>query len=132
MPKIERQVKRDVEHTVQDRILKAVASMPDVRLMRNLVGTYETVKAGWIKAGLGPGTADLVGWITVPCAGTRTIARFLALEVKMVGGMGKQVEREAEQAAWLDFVRRMGGIGEFVTSAEEACAILEKARRWEL
>ena len=66
MPVIERRPKVAVESSIQDRILLAVAPMPDVRLYRNLVGTYETARAGSIRTGLGPGTSDLVGWLTVP------------------------------------------------------------------
>ena len=155
MPVIERRPKVAVESSIQDRILLAVAPMPDVRLYRNLVGTYETVRAGWIKTGLGPGTADLVGWLSVPCAaavpvyssaggfeimgyardgveGTRHVARFLAVEVKKEGRAKDHKARVEDQAAWLQFVRDSGGIADFVTSVEEALNLINRGRRWEL
>ena len=141
MPKIERRAKKVVESTVQDQIVKALSQMPDVVIHRNLVGTYETVRAGWIKAGLGEGTADLVGWLSVPIgpspgypfgpsAGCR-VARFLALEVKRPGGDNEHKAHEAEQRAWLELVRLRGGVAGIVHSAAEAVDLIEKARRWE-
>lgn len=135
MPSIARRPKRIVEATIQDRIVQALSRMPDVVIHRNLVGTYETVKAGWIRAGLGPGTADLIGWVTIDCTDCdhvehRKIARFMAIEVKIPGGDGKNKDRETEQRAWLDMVRSMGGVAEIVHSEAEAIAVVEEARRW--
>src|SRR5688500_3409663 len=50
--------------------------------------------------------------------------RMLALEVKRTGWRKPSDTREFEQAAFLMLVRNCGGIGAFVTSADEAMAAL--------
>lgn len=134
MPSIARRPKRVVEATIQDRIVQALSRMPDVVIHRNLVGTYETVKAEWIRAGLGPGTADLIGWVRVvghvADGAPIYVARFLALEVKQPGQDTRNAARLAEQKAWLGMVRTMGGVAEIVHSEAEAIAVVEEARRW--
>jgi hypothetical protein len=50
--------------------------------------------------------------------------RMLALEVKREGWKKPRDTREFEQAAFLMMVRNVGGIGAFVTSADEALALL--------
>lgn len=50
--------------------------------------------------------------------------RTLALECKRPGWSKPNDEREHQQAAFLDLIRSMGGIGEFVTDAEQVHALL--------
>ena len=57
-----------------------------------------------------PGVSDLIGW---------TQGRFVALEVK--GPRGRVTD---EQAAFIDLVRRSGGLAGVARSVEEARAIL--------
>ena len=58
-----------------------------------------------------PGVSDLIGW---------TQGRFVAIEVKA----GRRQPTD-EQAAFLDLVRRSGGLAGVARSVEEARAILE-------
>lgn len=51
-------------------------------------------------------------------------SRILALECKRPGWNKPTDERERQQAAFLATVRKIGGIGAFVTSADEALALL--------
>ena len=59
-----------------------------------------------------PGVSDLIGWTEG--------GRFVAIEVK--GPRGRVTD---EQAAFLDLVRRSGGLAGVARSVEEARAILE-------
>ena len=74
-------------------------------------GRLRPVRMGGTK-----GCADLL--CCVPPHG-----RWLALEVKRPGGKGTP-----EQWAFLASIQRAGGVGEFVTSVEEAMAALTRAR----
>ena len=107
-----------------DRIVDILSRMSNVVIHRNLVGTYETVRAGWIQAGLGVGTADLVGWVTVDTP-YGVMARFLAIQVKQPGRDKRHKEHEEEQARWLSLVRNMGGIAGVAHSPDEAIALIE-------
>ena len=64
-----------------------------------------------VRYGLGLGGADLVGCYR---------GHFVALEVKRPGG-----QPTAEQVAWLEVVRRNGGVAEVVHSVEEAMSVVE-------
>lgn len=129
MPPIPRRPRSRTEATIQDEIRAACARMPDVTLFRNAVGKMN-VSGKWFSYGLGPGSADLVGWLC--CAMPRgTIARFLALEVKdPAQPLSKHGKHVAEQEAWLANVRSCGGIAGMVTSVEEAVDLIERGRLW--
>ena len=58
-----------------------------------------------------PGVSDLIGW---------THGRFVAIEVK-----GPRGRVTAEQAAFLELVRRSGGLAGVARSVDDARAILE-------
>jgi hypothetical protein len=65
-------------------------------------------RGGYTRAGLGTGTADLVGYV-------RGSGRFFALEVKT--GSGKV---SAEQAAWIAQTNQEGGYAAVARTPEEA------------
>lgn len=135
MPQVVRTSKRIVERTVQDRIQAALGKIDGVTVYRNTVGTYETMRAGWVTCGLGEGTADLVGWVRVQVYAPKPvrISRFLALEVKTLHNHhGKEARHEQNQLAWLEFVRSQGGVADIVHSAEEAIDLVLRAKRWEV
>jgi hypothetical protein len=118
------------EKDLQNKILLAVGR-GDTRLFRNQVGT------GWygcidvrgrgdvlirgarpLRAGLCPGSSDLIGWRTVtvtPEMVGRRIAVFAAVEVKSARG-----RISAEQQQFLEVVRSAGGIAGVARSVEEA------------
>jgi hypothetical protein len=130
MPRLDRTVKKRTEATIQDEIRAAVAKMPDVTLYRNAVGKMN-VAGKWFTYGLGPGSADLVGWITVHPTVTLRIARFLALEVKdPAQPLSRHAAHVADQEAWLAHVRSCGGVAGIVTSVEEAVSLIQEAREW--
>jgi hypothetical protein len=99
------------ESDLQHAIRLSVGAQPGrVVLWRNNVGEATHVSSGRISVvryGLAPGSADLVG--------LRADGRFVALELKAPGGRVRP-----EQAAWLELVRRMGGVGAVVRSVDEA------------
>jgi hypothetical protein len=133
MPKIERQTKREVEATIQDRVRQALGKMPDVSMYRNHVGTFEDKRGFWVKTGLGAGTSDLVGLVTVPIdalyrAGVTRVGVFTAIELKKPDAH-EHGQHEVEQRAWLSLVRGMGGAApEFITSEAEALDAITRIR----
>jgi hypothetical protein len=102
------------ETIIQREILLRLSAIPGVRLFRNQVGCAHLQDGRWLSAGLGVGSADLVGWITVDQR-----AVFLAVEVKRPGE-----KPTAHQKAWLGTLSRMGGIAICATSADEAAESL--------
>jgi len=104
------------EASLMRRIMLAVAKT--TVLFRNQSGAY---KAGeqWIRYGIAnPGGSDLIGWtpveITPDMVGKR-IAIFTALEVKTTTGRPTK-----EQLAFIEAVKRAGGIAEIVRSEDDA------------
>lgn len=104
------------ESRLQNEIRLAVSeSLRDVTLWRNHTGAFKNPKTGqWVRFGLCPGSADLVGIRLVG-----GIGRFVAIEVKLPGEKPR-----ADQVAFLDHVRQMGGIAGVVSSVEEALELL--------
>lgn len=72
-------------------------------------------RGGYTRAGLGTGTADLIGYVL-------DTGRFFALEVKT--GKGRP---SPEQEAWLAQTNREGGYAAIARTPEEACAHARKA-----
>lgn len=93
------------------------------RLWRNQVGQYELADGRILRSGLCKGSSDLIGWQTVevtPEMVGQRVAVFVALEVKDRGRL------TAEQAQFLEVVRRAGGIAGEVRSVEDAEALLRR------
>ena len=144
MPKIERTPRRRVESTILAEIRAWAGTQPDLVLWRNNTGSLQDATGRWVQFGLCEGSADLVGCLTIAAGPSyaavqaaidedrrlvteRVVARFLAVEVKRPGE-----KPSAAQAAWLDVVRRAGGIAGVVTGVEEAEMLVMKARAWEI
>jgi len=79
-----------------------------VRVMLNAQYSGPARGGGYTRAGLGTGTADLVGYV-------RRSGRFFAIEVKT--GTGKV---SAEQAAWIAQTNQEGGYAAVARTPEEA------------
>jgi hypothetical protein len=93
------------------------------RLWRNQVGQYELKDGRILRSGLCKGSSDLIGWRTVevtPDMVGQRVAVFVALEVKDRGRL------TAEQAQFLEVVRRAGGIAAEVRSVDDAQAALRR------
>lgn len=120
------------ETNLSNSIRLALGSHPTVRLFRNNVamawtgskvihhpGGSVTIKdARPLHAGLAKGSADLIGWRTMPI--TRdlvgaTLAVFTSIEVK--GRFGRV---SADQQNWHDQVERCGGIAAVCRSVDDA------------
>lgn len=95
---------------------RALAKLPGVVAWRNSVGYIAQPRP--LSYGLGKGSADLIGIVTVGGRGL-----FLALEVKAPAG-----RIAPHQQAWLDRVRSMGGIAAVVRSALEAVEVVQQAQ----
>lgn len=112
------------EHTIQNAILSAIGTRPDVRLWRANAGVAVVGDVGRImslcrRAGLAvrmvsfgvPGQADLSGIVV---GGQR-----LEIEVKSASG-----RQSAEQANYGQMIHRMGGIYVLARSVEDVLAAL--------
>lgn len=99
-------------------ILKELNTLDGVKVMRNAVGLvvpYARRGATPFKAGLGAGSADIIGLVD---------GRFFALEVKIPGGVVAE-----DQQKWLDEIREIGGYAVVVTSVQEAIDAVRDARQ---
>ncbi len=111
------------EQLIQQRI-RAVFNRPGAptRVWRNNVGGAK-VNGQFIRWGLAPGSADLIGIYTVmitPDMVGETIGQFFSAEIKTEKGLVRE-----DQLIWQDTVRRFGGISEIFRSEEEAKAFLK-------
>lgn len=98
-------------------ILDALNKLDGVKVMRNAVGLvipFARRGAAPFKAGLGAGSADIVGIVS---------GRFFALEVKIPGGVISE-----DQEVWLVEIRQLGGYAAVVTSVEEAIGAVALCR----
>lgn len=104
------------------KIRLAIGGRPDVRIFRNNVGVAEYPDGTKVAYGLCPGSADLIGWRSIvisPCDVGRRLAVFVAVEAK--SGRGRPTP---EQLAFLEAVRKGGGIAGVAHSPEEAQALI--------
>lgn len=120
------------ERDIQTRILLEL-SRGDTRLLRINAGTawqgrvIEQTATRLVLAYprairlAAPGVSDLIGWRTVE-VGNLALAQLVALEVKAARG-----RVSVEQQAWLDTVRRAGGVAGVVRSVEDARAVLAQS-----
>lgn len=113
MPALKPIPTRHTEADIRRDIEKALNASGFVHVWKNAQFHGQT-KSGWIDAGLGTGSADLVG-IT-------NKGRFFAIEVKTPTG-----RQSPEQRAWAAFVERWGGYVGLARTPEEALAHARKA-----
>ena len=106
---------RETEKGLMIRIRAALAVLPGVLVWRNNVGV--DAEHG-IRYGLGVGSADLVGIVTIQGVGV-----FLGVEVKTATG-----RMRPEQVRWAETVRRFGGLAITARTPEEAVAAVVAAR----
>jgi len=131
------------EHEIQQRILLSLGN-GDTRLWRNNVALGWVGQAQQIRqpctvqlrpgdvvirngrplhAGLCTGSSDLIGLhriVVTPDMVGRPVALFTAIEVK-----GPRGRASPEQLAFVDTVRRMGGIADITRSVDHAQSILK-------
>jgi len=124
------------ESQIQAEILRAIGGRNDVRLFRNTCGTgwsgqhisgagnIVTIgNARFVRYGLTPGSADLIGWQAVavtPEMVGRKLAVFTSIEVK-AHATGRLTP---EQDNWRRVVSSAGGAAGVARSVAEAAAIL--------
>jgi hypothetical protein len=102
--------------------IRLACSNDDVRLFRNNTGMLQDRNGTYVRYGLCPGSADLIGWksvtITHDMVG-KQFARFVSIEVK-----SKNAPLRPEQLAWKMAVQGAGGIAGVARSSQEAKEIL--------
>lgn len=97
--------------------LQVAAAKRGVCLYRNNVGMCRADDGRFIRFGLAPGSADLIGWTPVvitPEHVGKTLAVFTSIETKSRRGRVRD-----EQRAWMDAVIRDGGIARIMREPEE-------------
>jgi hypothetical protein len=129
-------------------ILAILNRMPGVRVVRNhnvgaVVPYHRRLEPNPPRfvAGLGLGSADLVGIVRMPahsyscpcpaCDGTHYelgCGRTFCLEVKLPSVDGRRGELRPDQKRWLAQVRQLGGFACVVRSVDEAVAAVERCR----
>jgi hypothetical protein len=126
-----------LESPIQNKIMLALGSRPDVRIFRNNVGNgffgrafeesgrcVTLIDYRRVQFGLAVGSSDLIGFksveITPDMVGKR-VAVFLSPEVKIPGASGKE-----HQKNWRDMVSSFGGISGIVKSVDEAQELVGK------
>lgn len=105
---------RQLEAEIQDAIrleLGDVRRYPDLVIWRNNVGVLPDSHGGFVRFGLAPGSADLVGIFT----DARGIGRFVSAEIKTPQG-----RQSDEQQQWERLVTSKGGIYAVLRSVEDA------------
>ena len=109
-----------VEAELYSQIVVA-ASRLGVRLWRNNVGVFRPQDKGsrYIRTGLCPGSADLIGMRTVQ-VGDAEVGQFVAIEVKLPGKSPTKIQRD-----FLAMVLDQGGLAGCVHSVEEAETLLK-------
>lgn len=107
-----------IEARILRKLLLNQRNRRDLRLFRNTVGMFRKPDGSAVKYGLGEGTSDLVGFrsltVTEEMVG-RTIAQFVAVEVKTPTGKVSEMQR-----AFLALVQRMGGYAVVARSEDVA------------
>lgn len=134
-----------MEHSIQTEILLAFGALPWLRIWRQNTGKaygFSLVSAaralllrGNFQAGLEalkrmplvtygqPGASDVQGILkhsVLGLEGTRTIGRFIAIEVKRPGE-----EQTEEQKRWQAMVESQGGLYILATSVDDVSAALK-------
>ena len=130
--------RRNETRDVLRPILLALNAMPGVRVARNhnvgsVVPYAHRLDAAPPRfvAGLGLGSADLVGLVT--CMDTAIFCgphfgRAFCLEVKLPGTTGRAGAIRPDQRRWLASVRKLGGFATVVRSVAEAVEAVGRCR----
>jgi len=106
------------ETTILQRIRLALGRVSGLKLFRNNTGGMTDKNGQFVRFGLHPGSADLIGWRTVeitPDMIGQRIAVFTSVEVKTATGRVKP-----EQENWRQQVHDAGGLAVVARSEDEA------------
>lgn len=132
MPTIPKLPKRDhkIESDISDDVRVEIADAHSAT-WRNNVGQLQDRFGNHVVYGLAIGSADLIRLqrVVLECPTCKAelppIGRFVAIETKT-----PKKEAELLQRHWLALVETLGGISGVAKSAEQARAIVERAKRW--
>lgn len=119
-PKPERPV---LESDVLAETRSALSSLPHVLIARNNSGALKDATGRLVRYGLGDGSADLIGCVSIELTDMDSapfkVGVYVAIEMKRPGKKATE-----EQRAWLDIYASRGAITGVAHSAEEALQIL--------
>lgn len=124
-----KRVKRQREASNRDQIREAIIRLGYAAVWPNDQGlaTYYSETSDYhVRYGMGEGSPDLVGMVTIEGVGV-----FLGIEVKNPGRDTTKPHRRKLQEQWRERIERMGGIHIRATSPEDALTQLdERVRSW--
>jgi hypothetical protein len=106
-------------------ILVALNKLPHCRFSRCNSGYGRPLSnpEAIVHFGLGDGTTDLVGIVTVTVGGFQSLGRVCVLEVKW-----PKMKPKPDQVRWMREVRKLGGFSAVVHSVAEAVAAVARCR----
>ena len=122
MPPVKRVPKKRLEKDILTDIREYLASRNDVKIMRNAQAYVEFPDGHRARCGLGVGSPDLVGSLTLIKDGM-AIAVALGIEVKRPGE-----KPSTEQKAWVRVMEGMGWVVGVATSVDESKLLVDKAK----
>jgi VRR-NUC domain len=110
------------ETLIQKNIITSLNQHPKIRLFRNQVGAIDLGGGRLMRFGMGTGSSDLIGYITIkitPDMVGQEIAQFCGIEVKTAKGKVTEL-----QQAFIDRVNAAGGVAGVAHSVTEALRII--------
>lgn len=111
------------ESTLQDQV-RAEAARSGIYLWRNNSGVLPDARGVPVRFGLGNDSQRLNKVLkSSDLIGIMPDGRFIAIEVKKPGWIGPRTERERAQKAFINLVRKQGGVAGFVSSMEDALCL---------
>jgi hypothetical protein len=124
-----------LEKEIQYEVRLALGTQPGCVFYRNNVGQAQFIspdgRVSNVKYGLCEGSSDIIGYVSVlvtPEMVGKTIARFVAFELKKPGAGTEKKRRELQQM-FRDLVSRHGGYAEVLTDPQQTLPALARARR---
>lgn len=126
-----RAVRRNETRDLTKPILAALNALPGVRVARNNTGMLRDERGVPVRYGLGLGSADLVGIVVCRYCSAHLERHGDVLEVGRAFCLEVKWPREkptADQARWLQAVRRLGGFACVVHGELEALDAVRRCR----
>lgn len=131
------------EQTVKDLITIEAARVYKCDLMRNNSGAFKPEHGGMVRYGLGNTSvklnkvfksADLIGVLPVEITASmvgRKFGIFVAVEVKKSDWKMTNGEHELAQKAFLDHIKKLGGIAGFCSCIADFKKLIEDFGKWQ-
>lgn len=124
---LEKRARTIKETPIVKRVIVSLNRLPGVWCGRNNVGKLPDQYGNWVTFGLGVGSPDVVGLVTL--GGPRfPIAVPFGVEVKTEARLKKDKDHQLTQEAWRRLARSRGMLCGLVTSDDQAVTLVEGFR----